>query len=244
MWTPADDFDYGNTILFSLLKGDKWVLVLVSIMAVTMSEAAIDSLQNAVVDTLSVTFVAPLLHALTPSWKMPVWSIRLLVLLMNAAPIAVALQGYNILQLFLLANLITTTSTLPLIAGIIPGRSVQKWVTPTSALSGCFVGMSSLFWWAKIKADEKGIKYSTALHDIFLVSYDYPPFLLALGFSLVGMTLGAALEFLFRRFVPAFREYPYFDLAKDEDVKVLLTTEGKGGAQGKEFVSNYKFGAV
>ena len=230
MWVPADDYDYGNTVLFSLLSGDRWVLVLVCVMAVTMSESAVDSLQNAIVDTMSVTFVAPLLRWLYPSMKLPVIFIRLLVLVLNAAPIVVALQGYNILQLFLLANLITTTSTIPLLMGIIPGRAVQKWVTPFSALSGCFIGLSSLFWWAKVKAKE-GESYSSALHTVFLVAYDYPPFLLALGFSIVGMALGALLEFLARRVVPGWREYPFYDLAEDTDARAFLANEEK---QGKE----------
>eukprot|EP00897_Mesotaenium_endlicherianum_P008970 jgi/Mesen1/8100/ME000434S07345 len=226
VWVPAGPDDTGNTILFALLRGKKWVIVLVSILAVTMSESAIDSLQNAIVDTMGVAVIAPFV-------RIDLLWIRILVLALNVPPMVVSLQGYNILQLFLLANLITTTSTIPLLLGLVRGRAVQRIVTPFSMLSGCALGLASIFAWAEIHRPAD-VSYSQYLHDTFLVAYDYPPFLLALGFSVVGMAIGAALEFAFRALVPAFREYPFYDVSAPPTLPLVdgVEMEGKEGAGG------------
>ncbi len=41
----------------------------------------------------------------------------------------VPLQSYNIIQLFLIANLVTTTSTLPVLAGLIRHRLAYRCVS-------------------------------------------------------------------------------------------------------------------
>eukprot|EP00850_Spirogloea_muscicola_P006407 SM000030S11416 [mRNA] locus=s30:496242:502221:- [translate_table: standard] len=220
VWQPAGPDDTGNTILFSLLRHKTWVLVIVSVLSVTMSESAIDSLQNAIVDSITCVFVKPVLP------KVNLLIIRILVLVLNVPPMIVSLQGYNILQLFLLANLITTTSTVPVLAGMWQGRWSQKLVTPFSCLSGCAVSFSSLFWWAEVNKKSYE-KYGDVIHRIFLVSYDWPPFMLAVGFSVVGMLLGAALEWLFRQIVPGFRNYPIYDIGLVDPIEAEV--EGKPG---------------
>lgn len=67
------------------------------------------------------------------------------------------LQGYNIIQLFLIANLLTTTSTLPVLAGLIRHRLAYRFVTATSMLVGCAFGLSSLFWWAAISRNRSPV---------------------------------------------------------------------------------------
>jgi hypothetical protein len=44
VFVPADANDYGNTILFALLKAD-WVKVITACLAVTWSMSAVDSFQ-------------------------------------------------------------------------------------------------------------------------------------------------------------------------------------------------------
>lgn len=221
VWQPSGPDDYGNLLLFSLLKA-RWVLVLVSVLSVTMSESAIDSLQNAIVDTISAAFVAPFFPRLSLFW------IRCLVLVLNVPPIVCSLQGYNILQLFLLANLITTTSTIPVLLGLLPGRAAQKVVTPFSVVAGCLTGLAAVFVWALRRP--AGVSYSSSLHSAFLVAYDYPQFLLAAAFSVIGLLVGAALEWAARAAVPALREYPYYDLSAPSDFANALAA---GPAAGK-----------
>jgi hypothetical protein len=78
-------------------------------------------------------------------------------------------QGYNVLQLFLLANLITTTTVVPLMAGLWHGPRGQKVVTPFSMMAGSLTAVASLFWWAAIKqtADQT---YRAALYQTFFVA--------------------------------------------------------------------------
>ena len=91
------------------------------------------------------------------------------------------LQGYGIINLFLLANLITTTSTLPVLAGLITHRWAHRLVTPATMLFGCLLGFVSLIVYARIQQPHWGLSLSGALHNVFIESYDWPPFILALG---------------------------------------------------------------
>ena len=195
--------------------------MIVAVLAVSMSTGQVDSLQNAIVDTISITFVTPLVNCVRRGAKVNLVWIRLMVLALNVPPIVISLKGYNIVQLFLLANLTTTTSTIPLLMGIIPGRRIQKFVTPFSVAVGCVLGLHCLFWWAAIQ-QTPGETYGDSLKNIFLGTYDYPPFLLGLGFSIVGMVIGALLEFGFRMLVPACREYPYYDLVGTGELSGLV----------------------
>lgn len=217
LWVPG--VDPVNIVLFKLLNNNTGILVIVSILAVTMSESAVDSLQNAIVDSISITFVAPITALVLPRLKVNLWWIRALVLVLNVPPIVVSLKGYNIIQLFLLANLITTTSTLPIMLGVISGPKIQKIVTPFSSFSGCMLGLASLFVYTKVRQPD-GVTYADALQVTFLKAYDYPPFLLALGFSLAGMALGALLEFVFRSVLRL--DYPYYDLAAPTSTDLLV----------------------
>ena len=70
------------------------------------------------------------------------------------------LQGYGIINLFLLANLVTTTSTLPVLLGLFEGPLARRIVTPFSMLSGCWISFASLVVWAKIQAAPNGMTFS------------------------------------------------------------------------------------
>lgn len=51
--------------------------------------------------------------------RAPLGVVRALVLVLNVPPLVVSLKSYNIIQLFLVANLITATSAMPVLAGLI-----------------------------------------------------------------------------------------------------------------------------
>lgn len=65
--------------------------------------------QNAIVDNVATVYFP----------RTRIILVRLLVLVLNIPPIVVSLQGYNILQLFLLSNLLTTTSSIPVLSGLL-----------------------------------------------------------------------------------------------------------------------------
>mmetsp|Transcript_1562 Transcript_1562/g.4619 ORF Transcript_1562/g.4619 Transcript_1562/m.4619 type:complete len:552 (+) Transcript_1562:384-2039(+) len=192
LFVPSGPDDYGNTILFSLLdnvNGGRHlgIIVVVSILSVTMSTSAIDSLQNAIVDNISGVWLK----------KAPLLWVRMLVLVLNVPPLVVSLRSYNIIQLFLVANLVTTTSALPVLAGLIRHPLAYKIVTPFTMLFGCAQGIIAMFWWSVID-QRSGESYSMTLKRVFTIEYAYPPFLIALGMSMVGLLAGAALEWVAR----------------------------------------------
>ncbi|CAI5967890.1 unnamed protein product [Closterium sp. NIES-65] len=286
VYEPEGPDDSGNTILFSLFRGHPWALVAVALLAVTMSESAVDSLQNATVDAVAALLLAhpscsasskrrvhdkeggqgsvqrqeearltqvqctehveagggareasqpqhtdpfPLVHrtlltpssfptacpllagattvhappasathpdpvpsALAPPHHGPgltISSIRALVLILNIPPLLVSLQGFNVLQLFLLVNLINTTSFLPLLLGVLQGPLSRVCITPASSATGCASGLLALVVWAKSQ-QRPGETYVESLARTFLDAYDYPPYLIAVGFSAVGMAVG------------------------------------------------------
>ena len=59
-----------------------WILVVVAVLSATMSESAIDSLQNAIVDNISGSFAK----------NLPLVWVRALVLVLNVPVIVVSLQ--------------------------------------------------------------------------------------------------------------------------------------------------------
>lgn len=93
---------------------DSGIEVLTLILALVMSESAIDSLQNGISATISSTFLRgkPLIYA------------RVVVLLINIIIIPFALANYNVLSLFLSANMLGCCWFLPVLAG-------GFWDTPT-----------------------------------------------------------------------------------------------------------------
>ncbi|CAI5529735.1 unnamed protein product [Closterium sp. Naga37s-1] len=285
VYEPEGPDDSGNTILFSLFRGHPWALVAVALLAVTMSESAVDSLQNATVDAVAALLLAhpscsasskrrvhdkeggqgsvqrqeearltqvqctehveagggareasqpqhtdpfPLVHrtlltpssfptacpllagattvhappasathpdpvpsALAPPHHGPgltISSIRALVLILNIPPLLVSLQGFNVLQLFLLVNLINTTSFLPLLLGVLQGPLSRVCITPASSATGCASGLLALVVWAKSQ-QRPGETFVESLARTFLDAYDYPPYLIAVGFSAVGMAV-------------------------------------------------------
>ncbi|CAI7856434.1 unnamed protein product [Closterium sp. NIES-54] len=304
VYEPEGPDDSGNTILFSLFRGHPWALVAVTLLAVTMSESAVDSLQNATVDAVAALLLAhpsctassnrrvhekegrqgsvqrhdetrltqvkctkhveaeggareasqhtdpfplvqgtllpppsfptacPLLAGATtvhappasatdpdpaPSASAPphhgpaltISSIRALVLILNIPPLLVSLQGFNVLQLFLLVNLINTTSFLPLLLGVLQGPLSRVCITPASSATGCASGLVALVVWAKSQ-QRPGETYVESLARTFLDAYDYPPYLIAVGFSAVGMAVGAGIEWVVRCYCRL--EYPAYDL--------------------------------
>ena len=66
------------------------------------------------------------------------------------------MQGYPILNLFLLANLMTTTSTLPVLLGLLDGPIACRLFTPLSALSGCWFSFASIVVYGRIMLSSWG----------------------------------------------------------------------------------------
>ncbi|KAG0340422.1 hypothetical protein BG000_011981 [Podila horticola] len=184
---PTSD-PYGSTAFFDLLtagneQAPTWILVLVSIAAVTMNEGAVDTLQNAIVDTIATRFFR----------EKSVWYPRVLVFLINIPIVFVSLKGYNIVSLFLIGNLVCTICATPVLLGLV--TRLEGIVTGISMLFGIVTGFFSIvvFGYLKMGNLKDGMEYT------FTVSYDWPSFLLPLVFSTVGTLLAAFVEGLIRK---------------------------------------------
>ncbi|KAK9712785.1 hypothetical protein K7432_006915 [Basidiobolus ranarum] len=181
IWAGLDSSN-PNVILFTLLghggEAPIWITVIVTILAVVMNSSAVDSMQNALVDSISSVFLK----------NRPVWISRILVVVVNVPLVIISLKGYQVIDLFLLSNLVTTCFILPIFSGLWegPGRHM---VNTASVLIGCVSGFASVMVYGTIV---KG-NLSDGMHFTFFEGYDFPPFLLALGFSGIGLIVSGFL---------------------------------------------------
>jgi hypothetical protein len=88
---------------------------------------AVDSLQNAVTDTV-------LSMGISCGFKVTLTTARLAVVLVNVPIMLIALQGYNIAYIFLGINMTTTCTTFPIALGLV--ESLNPILTGNSVLFG------------------------------------------------------------------------------------------------------------
>ncbi|RKF75424.1 urea transport protein [Golovinomyces cichoracearum] len=109
-WTgafdPSDPMLDGSIAFFYLLKQlPAWIIGIILVMVVTLSTAAFDSLQSAMISTASNDFFRNRLN---------VWWVRLSVLIIMLPVIVIALKAPSILRIYLISDLISS-STIPLL---------------------------------------------------------------------------------------------------------------------------------
>ena len=111
-WTGAWDGDpETGSIVFFLLLGElpAWVVGIVLVMTVTLSTAAFDSLQSAMVSTGSNDLFRN---------KLNFWWIRLAVVLIIFPVVVVALKSPDILTIYLISDLLSASSIPVLVIGL------------------------------------------------------------------------------------------------------------------------------
>lgn len=111
-WTGAlqDDPDQGSIAFFLLLQQlPAWAVGLVLVMTVSLSTAAFDSLQSAMVSTGSNDLFRN---------KLNFWWIRLAVVLIILPVVVVALKSPSVLQIYLISDLISASSIPVLVIGL------------------------------------------------------------------------------------------------------------------------------
>ncbi|ORX93715.1 hypothetical protein K493DRAFT_222798 [Basidiobolus meristosporus CBS 931.73] len=169
--------DNPNTVLFTLLgaggEAPVWIIVIVTVLAATMNQSAVDSLQNALVDNISSLLLR----------GRSVWWSRLVVVIVNVPLVVVSLRGYQVMNLFLVANLVATCCAAPILLGL--SRRLEAYVTTASVIVGWITGFVAVMVFGYLKVGD----VAGGLHYTFFEVYDYPSFLLALGFSVVGVFL-------------------------------------------------------
>jgi len=113
-----------NLYLFQIFKSEgegsnatvsNWVGVVIMVLAVTMNESAIDSMQNGLAASIACRFFLK---------ANLVWT-RVMVVLINIPLVVIALLGLDVLSLFLITNMLTTCCMVPVLMGMYNGRGCE-----------------------------------------------------------------------------------------------------------------------
>ncbi len=135
-WTGAWNGDpTTGSIAFFLLLGllPAWVVGLVLLMTVSLSTAAFDSLQSAMVSTASNDLFRN---------KLNFWWIRLGVVLIIIPVVVVALKSPSVLQIFLISDLVSSSSIPVLVIGM---NSRCYWWRGFEVIVGGLGGLLTVF---------------------------------------------------------------------------------------------------
>ncbi|KAI8928060.1 hypothetical protein BC831DRAFT_450236 [Entophlyctis helioformis] len=162
------------------------IIIIMILFAAAMNESAVDSLQNAVTDT----FVS---MGSSFGLTIPTYAARLTVLIVNIPIFVVGLQGYDIIRLFLIGNMVTTCCFLPFAAGLIP--ALNGIVSGTSAILACIFSFFSVAVLGVITTGD----FATGLEAYFYsFVYDWRAFVTGSVSSVVGLILFSCIELAVR----------------------------------------------
>ncbi|KAL8958487.1 MAG: hypothetical protein Q9193_004470 [Seirophora villosa] len=136
-WTgawPGDPPQAGSIAFFLLLEQlPAWVVGIVAVMTVSLSTAAFDSLQSAMVSTGSNDLFRN---------KLNLWWIRLAVVLIIFPVAVVALKSPSVLQIYLISDLISASSIPVLVVGL---SSKCYWWRGFEVIAGGLGGLLTVF---------------------------------------------------------------------------------------------------
>ncbi|KAK2808151.1 hypothetical protein FQN50_004892 [Emmonsiellopsis sp. PD_5] len=131
---PGDPPQLGSIAFFLLLeKLPSWVVGIVIVMTVSLSTAAFDSLQSAMVSTGSNDLFRN---------RLPLIYVRILVVLCIIPVVVVALKSPSVLQIFLISDLVSASSIPVLIFGL---WDKVYWWTGFEVVVGGLGGILSVF---------------------------------------------------------------------------------------------------
>lgn len=127
-----------STALFAVVQGSlpNWSIVLLLILAVVLVMSSVDSLLNGLVSSFT-TDMHRVRKDLTISKLM--WWARAATVVIAIAAVAIAIQGYSVLYLFLIADLVASAVAVPVFLGLYAKKYTGS-MAVTSALVGIIVG--------------------------------------------------------------------------------------------------------
>ncbi|KAJ3320887.1 hypothetical protein HDV06_004783 [Boothiomyces sp. JEL0866] len=201
------------------------VLLVVFMLAVTMNESAIDSFQIAIGDTLVSLFESFGL-------KVSIFQVRLMLAALNIPFAIIGSYNFSIVNLYLITNIMTTCVMLPLVFGLVP--ALDRYYTGASALFGSFFSLAWVMIYGvlnQVYQVNGGVfngwsDISTGLYNTFYLVYDYPPFVIGLGASLVGMAIWTGAEEVYYRYIlKTERPFPSHLETPAEDIQTARNSE-------------------
>ncbi|KAJ2795907.1 hypothetical protein H4R20_005715 [Coemansia guatemalensis] len=127
-WSPESDIP-GSSAFFTIIASlPGWISGLTLVLTTSLSCCAIDTCQTAMFSSL---------YDLVEQ-KVNVWTVRAVVVLLNVPVIILAMRAPDILQVYLLADLLACATILPVLAGLVRRLNFIHWV---DAFVGCFGGI-------------------------------------------------------------------------------------------------------
>eukprot|EP00979_Chaetoceros_neogracilis_P008017 scaffold1752_cov267-Chaetoceros_neogracile.AAC.3 len=133
---------YAYLAFFDLLLplGQGWH-ILVLIFVTSLAASSVDSLQNGITSVLSADFLN-----LTSRPELIKWLNRIVLIGVNVAAVVKSAQRYDVLALFLVADLVCATAVFPVFLGLIPIQGKFAFLSPTElgAFLGCIGGISAV----------------------------------------------------------------------------------------------------
>ncbi|MDK3256740.1 sodium:solute symporter family transporter [Blastococcus capsensis] len=149
---------------FALLAGSsQWVLVVVLLFTLALVTSTVDTLQNGL--AAAVVIEAP---------RMGLRGARVLVVLLTVLPTLVAFQGFSVLRLFLIADLLCAATIAPAFLGL------WRRATPTAAISGAVAGLVGALAYGLVAGGSLSAALALAT---FAGGLSLPPFAAALAAS-------------------------------------------------------------
>ncbi|KAH9248114.1 hypothetical protein BASA83_003392 [Batrachochytrium salamandrivorans] len=166
--TELDNSNFGFFLAFRDSNGaiSSAMLIIVILFAVIMNESAVDSFQNAITDSVVSIFGSF-------GVKFPTIAARLLVILFNVPLMYVGTLNLSVMGVFLLGNMLTSCTFLPLASGLIP--ALNRIVSQYSVILACLFAFFSVMVYGQIttgSVSEGLILYWTTMYDMnaFLVA--------------------------------------------------------------------------
>lgn len=130
---PDDSVD-SSVVFFALLNQlPSWIVGFVIVFAIALSCSAYDTLLSAMVSTASNDFFQN---------KIPLWVIRVAAFVINVPVIIMAIRNVNILEVFLIADLLSACVMPPILLGLIDHL---YFVAGFEVIIGLFGGILSVF---------------------------------------------------------------------------------------------------
>ncbi|KAJ9063684.1 hypothetical protein DSO57_1038355 [Entomophthora muscae] len=188
-WANWAGYSYSTTnlVVFALISDyfNQWLVVLLAVLAVVMCESAVDTLQNALVSTISTMVLRN---------KPMVWT-RMTVILLNIPPIMLSYYKFDTFLLFQVGNKITCTAALPMILGLY--HPTQAIITGSCVLFASMFSLVCVMLYGFISCREIS---SVAFQFAFTDPYDPYSVLVAVIFSLFGIFIWLSFVCLLKYF--------------------------------------------
>ncbi|KAH6560971.1 hypothetical protein BASA62_010134 [Batrachochytrium salamandrivorans] len=186
--TELDNSNFGFFLAFRDSNGaiSSGMLIIVILFAVIMNESAIDSFQNAITDSVVSIFGSF-------GVKFPTIAARLLVILFNVPLMYVGTLNLSVIGVFLLGNMLTACTFLPLASGLIP--ALNRIVSQYSVILACLFAFLSVMVYGKMTTGS----VSEGLILYWTTMYDMNAFLVSSISSVVWLAVFSSIETVVRR---------------------------------------------